>query len=132
MNPSWLPGVSHFNKQLAKEYHPDRNPGDKEKEKMFKTFSAAYDVLSDPEKKKQYDMMGHKAFSEGYSAQSAPDFEDILSQFGFGGGGGGGFGGFEDIFSGSFGGGRSRQTSRGKQGANLEVGESQHTQKERL
>jgi len=109
-------------RKLAKEYHPDRNKGDKEKEKMFQTFSAAYDVLSDPEKRRKYDMMGHSAFSEGYSAQDAPDFEDILNQFGFGGGGGG-FGGFEDIFGGAFGGGqgRSRQTSRGKQGQNLEM-----------
>jgi len=112
-------------RKLAKEYHPDRNRGDKEKEKQFQQFSAAYDVLSDPEKRKKYDMVGHQAFSEGYSAQDAPDFEDILSQFGFGGGGSG-FGGFEDIFGGAFGGGagRSRQTARGKQGQNLEMSQT--------
>ena len=87
---------------LAKKYHPDMNPGDAEAEKKFKEASEAYAVLSDPEKRKQYDQFGHAAFENG------------------GGGAGGGFGGFDfngadmgdifgDIFGDLFGGGgRSR------------------------
>ena len=97
---------------LAKKYHPDMNPGDAEAEKKFKEASEAYAVLSDPEKRRQYDQYGHAAFE--------------------GGGGAGGFGGFDfsgadfsdifgDIFGDFFGGGRSRG-SRGNgpmKGANL-------------
>lgn len=83
---------------LAKKYHPDMNPGDAEAEKKFKEASEAYAILSDPEKKKQYDQFGHAAFENG---------------------GAGGFGGFDfnsadfgdifgDIFGDFFGGGRSR------------------------
>ncbi len=75
---------------LAKKYHPDMNPGDKEAEKKFKEASEAYAVLSDPEKRRQYDQFGHAAFD--------------------GGAGGGGFGGFDfsgadfsDIFGDIFG-----------------------------
>ena len=89
---------------LAKKYHPDMNPGDKEAEKKFKEASEAYAVLSDPEKRRQYDQFGHAAFD--------------------GGAGGGGFGGFDfnnadfsdifgDIFGDFFGGSR-----RGAQGSN--------------
>ena len=61
---------------LAKKYHPDMNPGDAEAEKKFKEASEAYAVLSDPEKRKQYDQFGHAAFDGGA-------------------GGAGGFGGFD-------------------------------------
>ena len=61
---------------LAKKYHPDMNPGDKEAEKKFKEASEAYAVLSDPEKRRQYDQFGHAAFDGGA-------------------GGAGGFGGFD-------------------------------------
>lgn len=99
---------------LAKKYHPDMNPGDAEAEKKFKEASEAYAVLSDPEKRKQYDQFGHAAFENG--------------------GGPGGFGGFDgfnfsgdmgdifgDIFGDLFGsGGRRRGGSRGPmQGANV-------------
>ena len=88
---------------LAKKYHPDMNPGDAEAEKKFKEASEAYAVLSDPDKKRQYDQFGHAAFSGGA-------------------GGGGGFGGFDfnsadfgdifgDIFGDLFGGGRSRSAN---------------------
>ena len=50
---------------LAKKYHPDMNPGDAEAEKKFKEASEAYAVLSDPEKKRQYDQFGHAAFDGG-------------------------------------------------------------------
>ena len=71
-------------RKLAKQYHPDLHPGDKEAEQKFKDINEAYEVLSDEKKRAQYDQFGHAAFdptaSGGYS-------------------GGGGFGGFEDIFS---------------------------------
>ena len=49
-------------RKLAKKYHPDTNPGDKEAEKKFKEITEAYNILSDPEKKKLYDQFGHAAF----------------------------------------------------------------------
>lgn len=90
---------------LAKKYHPDMNPGDAEAEKKFKEASEAYAVLSDPDKRRQYDQFGHAAFEGGA-------------------GGAGGFGGFDfsgadfsdifgDIFGDLFGGGR-----RGGRGGN--------------
>ena len=100
-------------RQLAKKYHPDMNPGDKEAEKKFKEASEAYAVLSDAEKRRQYDQFGHAAFEQG--------------------GGAGGFGGFDfggdmgdifgDIFGDLFGGGsRSRRAYNGPmQGANVKI-----------
>ena len=81
---------------LAKKYHPDANPGDKEAEAKFKEASEAYAVLSDPEKRRQYDQFGHAAFdgSQGFSGADFGnfDFGDIFGDF-FGGmfSGGGGF-----------------------------------------
>lgn len=98
-------------RQLAKKYHPDMNPGNKDAEAKFKEASEAYAVLSDPQKRQQYDQFGHAAFEQG--------------------GGAGGFGGFDfngadmgdifgDIFGDLFGGGRSRRTSNGPmKGANI-------------
>ena len=107
---------------LAKKYHPDTNPGDKEAEAKFKEASEAYAVLSDPEKRKQYDQFGHAAFDGssgygGFGGFDANNFDatDFFSGI-FGdlfGGGGGGFGGF-----GGFGGG-TRNASSAAQGANL-------------
>ena len=87
---------------LAKKYHPDMNPGDAEAEKKFKEASEAYAVLSDPEKKRQYDQFGHAAFDGGAGGAggfdfSGADFSDI----------------FGDIFGDFFGGSRSRGTSNG-------------------
>ena len=97
-------------RQLAKKYHPDANPGDKEAEQKFKEASEAYAVLSDPEKRKQYDQFGHAAFEQG----------------GAGGPGGFDFSGmdmgdiFGDIFGDFFGGGsRRRDTTAPMKGANL-------------
>ena len=97
-------------RQLAKKYHPDANPGDKEAEQKFKEASEAYAVLSDPEKRKQYDQFGHAAFEQG----------------GAGGSGGFDFSGmdmgdiFGDIFGDFFGGGsRRRDTTAPMKGANL-------------
>ena len=100
-------------RQLAKKYHPDVNPGDKEAEAKFKEATEAYSVLSDPAKRKQYDQFGHAAFENG------------------GGGGAGGFGGFDfsgsdmgDIFGDIFGdlfvcGSRRRPNNGPTKGANL-------------
>lgn len=87
---------------LAKKYHPDMNPGDAEAEKKFKEASEAYAILSDPEKKRQYDQFGHAAFEGGAGGAggfdfSGADFSDI----------------FGDIFGDFFGGGRSRSRSNG-------------------
>ncbi len=99
-------------RKLAKKYHPDINPGDKEAEAKFKEASEAYAVLSDAEKRKQYDQFGHAAFEQG----------------GAGGYGGFDFGGdmgdiFGDLFGDIFGGGRrSRQPYNGPmQGANVRI-----------
>ena len=101
---------------LAKKYHPDMNPGDAEAEKKFKEASEAYAVLSDAEKRRQYDQFGHAAFEGG------------------GAGGAGGFGGFSsadfgdifgDIFGDFFGGGgrRSGRANNGPmKGANVRKG----------
>ena len=97
---------------LAKKYHPDMNPGDKEAEKKFKEASEAYAVLSDPDKRRQYDQFGHAAFEGGA-------------------GGAGGFGGFDfsgadfsdifgDIFGDLFGGRRGGRANNGPmKGANI-------------
>ena len=85
---------------LAKKYHPDMNPGDAEAEKKFKEASEAYAVLSDAEKRRQYDQFGHAAFEGGA-------------------GGAGGFGGFGDIFGDIFGdlfGGGGRRGGRANNG----------------
>ena len=100
---------------LAKKYHPDVNPGDAEAEKKFKEASEAYAILSDPEKRRQYDQFGHAAFEQG--------------------GGPGGFGGFDfnsmdfgdifgDIFGDFFGGGsrRGRANNGPMQGASIRKG----------
>ncbi|MCC6408410.1 MAG: molecular chaperone DnaJ [Planctomycetes bacterium] len=76
-------------RKLALKYHPDRNQGDKEAEAKFKEAAAAYEVLSDPQKRAQYDQFGHRAFEQGgHAGQRFTNVEDIFSAFGdiFGGG----------------------------------------------
>jgi molecular chaperone DnaJ len=91
-------------RKLAIQYHPDKNPGDKEAEEKFKEISAAFDVLKDPEKRAKYDQFGHDAFRGGYSSGGVDPFDLFKDVFG-GGGNSGGFGSiFEDFFGGSSGG----------------------------
>lgn len=96
-------------RKLALKYHPDKNPDDKAAEEKFKEISEAYAVLSDPEKRQQYDTFGSAGFRQRYSQEDIFrnfDLNDILRQFGFGGGfrGAGGFhttGGFRSAGGGS-------------------------------
>jgi len=82
-------------RKLARKYHPDVNPGDKEAEAKFKEVSEANEVLSDPQKKAQYDQFGHAAFGPGGGEGGFGGFSD--------------FGGFGDIFDMFFGGGGQRR-----------------------
>lgn len=93
-------------RKLALKYHPDKNPGDSAAEEKFKEASAAYEVLSNPDKRRQYDQYGHEAFTRAGRA-GAPHVDpfDLFSQV-FGGGGGGGS--IFDSFFGDRGGGGSR------------------------
>lgn len=87
-------------RKMALKYHPDRNPGDKEAEEMFKEAAEAYDVLSNDDKRRKYDQFGHQAFSGGGGgggwSGGGMTMEDIFSSFGdiFGESVFGGFGGF--------------------------------------
>lgn len=111
-------------KKLAMKFHPDKNPGSEIALARFKEIKQAYEILSNKEKRRQYDQFGHSAFEGGgHSGHGSHQsgFEDIFGsafrQRGQNGGfGGGSFGGFEDIFSQA----RSRQTKPQK-GANKEV-----------
>jgi molecular chaperone DnaJ len=98
-------------RKLAKKYHPDMNPGDESAAEKFKEASEAYAILSDPQKRQQYDQFGHAAFEQGGGFDASGfDFSDIF----------GGMGGMGDIFSDLFGGGRrQRNPNAPMQGANL-------------
>lgn len=109
-------------RKVAMQYHPDRNPGDKEAEEKFKEAAEAYEVLSDADKKAKYDRYGHQAFAPGmggggFGGGAGMNMEDIFSQFGdiFG----------DDVFGSFFGGGggRSRGGGRpsGTRGSNLRI-----------
>lgn len=107
-------------RKVAMKYHPDRNPGDKEAEEKFKEAAEAYEILSDADKRAQYDRFGHAAFGPGRGGGGHPggmNMDDIFSQFGdiFG----------EEMFGSFFGGGRSRggaqQRGRGARGSDLRV-----------
>jgi len=103
-------------RKKAIQYHPDKNPGDKEAEEKFKEAAEAYDVLSDPQKRARYDQFGHAGMSgQGGFSGGGFSMEDIFSQFGdiFGGAFGGGFGSaFGSAFGGSARSG-GRRVSRG-------------------
>ena len=67
-------------RKLAKKYHPDMNPGDKTAEQKFKEVTDAYNILSDPEKRKLYDQYGHAAFEDVYKRQAIFSGERYLCQ----------------------------------------------------
>ncbi len=106
-------------RKVAMQFHPDRNPGDKEAEEKFKEAAEAYEILSDADKRAQYDRFGHAAFSQGRGGGAHPggmNMDDIFSQFGdiFG----------DDVFGSFFGGGRGSRTQtrgRGARGSDLRV-----------
>ena len=89
-------------RKLALQHHPDRNPGDKQAEEKFKEVSEAYQVLSDAQKRSQYDQFGHAAFGDsgpfGGGFDFTGGFEDV----------------FGDIFGEFFGGGTARRRGRGR------------------
>ena len=99
-------------RKIALEFHPDKNPGDKEAEEKFKEAAEAYEVLSNDDKKAKYDRYGHSAFdgATGFSG-GGMTMEDIFSHFGdiFGNFGFGGFGG------------STRRGRRVNKGSNLRV-----------
>jgi molecular chaperone DnaJ len=106
-------------RKVAMQHHPDRNPGDKAAEEKFKEAAEAYEILSDTDKKAQYDRYGHAGLSNngrgGFSG-GGMNMEDIFSQFGdvFG----------DDLFGSFFGGGQRRggnQRTRGIRGSNLRI-----------
>ncbi len=104
-------------RKVAMQYHPDRNPGDKEAEEKFKEAAEAYEVLSDQDKKAKYDRYGHQAFGPGTGGFGGANAEDIFSSFSdiFG----------DDLFGSFFGGGggaRSRNSRpQGARGSNLRI-----------
>lgn len=103
-------------RKLAMKYHPDKNKGDKASEEKFKKISEAYAVLSDPEKRKQFDTFGESGFQQRYSQEDifqGFDLGDILREFGLGGfrSSRGAGGGFESFFHQSGGPGSPFSTS---------------------
>ncbi|HAE36153.1 MAG: molecular chaperone DnaJ [Chitinophagales bacterium] len=106
-------------RKMALQYHPDKNPGNKEAEEKFKEAAEAYDVLSNAEKKQRYDQFGHAGMggAGGFGgAGGGMNMDDIFSQFGdiFG----------DSIFDSFFGGGgrgRGAQRGRGKRGSNIRI-----------
>ena len=99
-------------RKLAKQYHPDLNPGDKEAETKFKEINEAYEVLSDPEKKAKYDQFGHAAFDQNAGFGGGAGFNDFGDIFGdiFG-----------DFFGGGFGGTGQRTRTGPKAGSDLKI-----------
>ncbi|MEJ7769684.1 MAG: DnaJ domain-containing protein, partial [Chitinophagaceae bacterium] len=92
-------------RKVAMQFHPDRNPGDKAAEDKFKEAAEAYEILSDADKRAQYDRFGHASVGSGRAGQSG-NMDDIFSQFGdiFG----------DDVFGSFFGGSRGRGGSGGR------------------
>lgn len=103
-------------RQKAIQFHPDKNPGNKEAEEKFKEAAEAYEILSNPEKRQRYDQFGHSGMNgnAGFGGHDM-SMDDIFSMFGdiFGGGGFGGFGGF--------GGGSRSRGPRQHRGSDLRV-----------
>jgi len=100
-------------RKIAIKFHPDKNPGNSEAEEKFKEAAEAYEVLSNAEKRAQYDRFGHSGMRGGGFGGGGMSMEDIFSQFG-------------DIFGGSafesfFGGGTGARSGMGRRGSNLRI-----------
>lgn len=104
-------------RKVAIQFHPDKNPGNKEAEEKFKEAAEAYEVLSDKEKRSRYDRFGHAGAGNGGFGGHTMNMDDIFSQFGdiFGGSGGG------NPFESFFGGGSSGGGRRQRKGTNLRI-----------
>lgn len=103
-NDASLDDIKKSYRKLAMQYHPDKNPGDKVSEEKFKEIAEAYSVLSDDQKRANYDRYGHEGL-RGMGQQGFDDINDIFSHF-------------SDIFQGfgfgdAFGGARSSRQQRG-------------------
>ena len=105
-------------RKMALQFHPDKNPGNKEAEEKFKEAAEAYEILSDPQKKAKYDQFGHAGVGGAGSGGQHMNMDDIFSQFGdiFG----------ESVFGDFFGGrggggGRGGQRTRGIRGSNIRI-----------
>ena len=107
-------------RQMAMKHHPDRNPGNKEAEELFKEAAEAYEVLGDQDKRRRYDQFGHEGM-RGTNYHEFHDVNDIFSTFSdiFGGGFGGGV--FDEVFGGSARGRRSGRSHHGTPGADLKA-----------
>lgn len=114
-------------RKLALKYHPDKTKNDKEAEEKFKKVSEAYAVLSDEEKRKQYDTYGADAFSQQYSSEDIFrnfDFGNIFKEFGFGSSQGRGFHSsfnLNDLFGGGFSSSGQNRVRRNVKGQDLET-----------
>jgi len=105
-------------RRLARKHHPDVNPGDKSSEEKFKEIGMAYEILSDPEKRKRYDMLGAAAFQPGAGATAGGPFEG----FDFSSGGLGDLSDIFEMFFGAGGSGRGSMRTQGpSRGADIQV-----------
>ena len=102
-------------RKLARKHHPDVNPGNKQAEERFKEISFAYDVLSDPEKRKTYDEFGAEGLASGFDPERARQYREWQTHAQPGGPGVGRYSSFEDVFSdlGDLFGGRGTRSRRG-------------------
>lgn len=106
--------IKHAFRRLAMQYHPDRNPGNKDAETKFKEINEAYEVLKDEQKRAAYDRYGHQAFASGGMGGGNP-----FGGFNFDFGGGNFSDIFSEVFSEFMGGGRGRKQSYAQRGQDI-------------